>query len=195
MHTPESVFIFDHFHVRADRMICDLRIADARFASLDAPGVAGTDLPRKLTRRFPDLPSHACVNDFGPTFGSCMAKASMPHLLEHLGVAGTDLPRKLTRRFPDLPSHACVNDFGPTFGSCMAKASMPHLLEHLVIALQAEAEAADPSVAAPLCFVGKTRWTDFARLTARVEVNYRDDITAFRAFRDAALFVDSIVLE
>ncbi len=148
MHTPESVFIFDHFHVRADRMICDLRIADARFASLDAPGVAGTDLPRKLTRRF-----------------------------------------------PDLPSHACVNDFGPTFGSCMAKASMPHLLEHLVIALQAEAEAADPSVAAPLCFVGKTRWTDFARLAARVEVNYRDDITAFRAFRDAALFVDSIVLE
>lgn len=148
MRGPASIFIFDHFHVRPDRMVCDLRMAEARFAALDAPGIIAADLADRLVERF-----------------------------------------------PSLPDHACVNDSGPTFGSCMAHASMPHLLEHVVIALQAEAEAADSSVVYPLVFVGTTRWTDRAALAARIEVNYRDDVTAFCAFRDAAAIIDSIVLE
>lgn len=149
----ESIFCFDRFSVRSDRMVCDLRVTDARFAALDEPAIV---------------------------------RSGLAALLE--------------QRFPALRAHACVNDYGPVFGACMAHASMPHLLEHLVIALQAEAEAAQVQAgilqtARPFLFVGKTSWTDRAALAARVEVNYRDDITAFRAFRDAARLVDSIVLE
>lgn len=147
-----SVIIFDGFTVRADRIVCDMRLSDARFAYTDSPAMLRAGFIEAVCRRFPQIGMHACVNDHG----SC-------------------------------------------FGDCMGRTSLPHVIEHMVIALQAEAEmreaAARPMAVKPMTYVGKTSWTDKSRLTARIEVNYRDDITAFRAFRDAGLLVDSIVLK
>lgn len=91
--------------------------------------------------------------------------------------------------YPDLPHHACVNGKGRLFGSVIEHTSTAHLLEHLVICLQARASA-NPSD----CFVGTTEWTDEGRGKARVEISFRDDIDALRAFNDALRFLNSAVL-
>lgn len=89
-------------------------------------------------------------------------------------------------RFPSLPFHACVNDAGPTFSAVMASTSVPHLLEHLVIDVQAR-DAATP---ADLILAGTTEWLDKEGGLARVEVNFADDLAAFRALREALAFVN-----
>ncbi|MGI6534967.1 MAG: cyanophycin synthetase family protein [Eggerthellaceae bacterium] len=99
------------------------------------------------------------------------------------------LARALTSVLPDLPRHACVNPEGDYFAAVMDHTSLPHVLEHVVIDLQTSAfAAADPD----RVFTGVTRWTDAARGTATVEVSYHDDVTAIRAFRDAASLLNRL---
>lgn len=99
------------------------------------------------------------------------------------------LAAALVRTFPDLPNHACVNPVGDFFGAVIADTSLPHVLEHLVIDLQTrECAATDPD----RVFTGVTRWTDRAQGQAVVEVSYRDDLVAIRAFRDAAVYLNSL---
>lgn len=99
------------------------------------------------------------------------------------------LARELAVAFPDLPRHACVNPEGDYFASVMDHTSLPHVLEHIVIDLQTSAFAAtDPD----RVFTGVTRWTDAACGKATVEVSYHDDVTAIRAFRDAASLLNSL---
>lgn len=90
-------------------------------------------------------------------------------------------------RFPDLPRHACVNGEGPAFGAVMDHTPLPHLLEHLVIDLQTRA-CPDPDVV----FTGATRWIDRPAALASVQVSYRDDLVALRAFRDAVDFLNHV---
>lgn len=88
--------------------------------------------------------------------------------------------------YPTLLHHACVNNEGDTFAAVADHTSLPHLLEHLVIAMQVEAEAESMNVSsASTTFVGTTEWTDLRAARARVEVNYRDDLIALRAFSEA----------
>ncbi|MGI6590086.1 MAG: cyanophycin synthetase family protein [Eggerthellaceae bacterium] len=95
----------------------------------------------------------------------------------------------LVQAFPDLPRHACVNPKGDFFGDVIAGTSLPHVLEHLVIDLQTQEHAAiDPDYV----FTGVTRWADKAQGVATVEVSYRDDLVALRAFRDAAVYLNSL---
>jgi len=63
--------------VRADRIVCDLKI-DPRHA-YTTPAVAAY-----VSRCFPDLPLHACVNERGDTFGAVIADTSLAHLFEHI---------------------------------------------------------------------------------------------------------------
>ena len=92
-------------------------------------------------------------------------------------------------RFPDLPHHACVNAKGTAFGDVMEHTSTAHLLEHLAISLQtrAAAQAADS-------FVGTTEWTDEQAGEARVQLSFRDDLEALRAFNEATRFLNIAVL-
>lgn len=99
------------------------------------------------------------------------------------------LARALTAALPDLPRHACVNPEGDYFAAVMDHTALPHVLEHVVIDLQTSAFAVtDPD----RVFTGVTRWTDFAHGRASVEVSYHDDVTAIRAFRDAAALINSL---
>ncbi len=99
------------------------------------------------------------------------------------------LAHALTSVLPDLPRHACVNSEGDYFASVMDHTSLPHVLEHVVIDLQTSAFATtDPD----RVFTGVTRWTDSSHGRATVEVSYHDDVTAIRAFRDAARLLNSL---
>lgn len=92
-------------------------------------------------------------------------------------------------RFPDLPHHACVNAKGSTFGAVIEHTSTAHLLEHVAISLQtrAAADAAGP-------FVGTTEWIDEQAGEARVQLSFRDDLEALRAFNEAVSFLNIAVL-
>ncbi len=91
--------------------------------------------------------------------------------------------------YPDLPRHACVNGKGHTFGDVIEHTSTPHLLEHLAISLQTRA-----AVGAEEPFVGTTEWIDEARGQARVQISFRDDLEALRAFNEATQFLNIAVL-
>lgn len=92
-------------------------------------------------------------------------------------------------QFPDLPHHACVNGSGPSFGAVMESTSTAHLLEHLVISLQTRAATGSSAE-----FLGTTEWTDEAAGLARIEVSFRDDLEALRAFGEATRFLNIAVL-
>ena len=92
-------------------------------------------------------------------------------------------------RYPELPRHACVNDAGKTFGAVMERTSTPHLLEHLAITEQTRAASDADSV-----FTGTTEWMDEKAGKARVEVSFRDDLEALRAFNEATQFLNIAVL-
>ena len=92
-------------------------------------------------------------------------------------------------QYPDLPHHACVNEVGSTFGDVMESTSTAHLLEHLVISLQTRA-AADSAGE----FVGTTEWVDESAGEARIEVSFRDDLDALRAFSEATRFLNIAVI-
>ena len=91
--------------------------------------------------------------------------------------------------YPDLPHHACVNETGPSFGAVMESTSIAHMLEHLVISLQTRA-----STSTSMEFVGTTEWIDEDAGIARVEVSFRDDLQALRAFNEATRFLNIAVL-
>ena len=92
-------------------------------------------------------------------------------------------------QYPDLPHHACVNDAGHAFGDVMEDTSVPHLLEHLVISEQVRSQAGGAAT-----FIGTTEWTDEAAGEARVEVGFKDDLVALRAFNGAVQFLNMAVL-
>lgn len=92
-------------------------------------------------------------------------------------------------QYPELAHHACVNETGPAFGYVIESTSTAHLLEHLVISEQTRA-ATDSSAE----FVGTTEWVDEAAGLARVQVSFRDDLEALRAFGEATRFLNMAVL-
>ena len=96
----------------------------------------------------------------------------------------------VTNQYPDLPLHACVNEVGTAFGSDIEKTSVPHMLEHLVVDIQTH-ETDTPRATT---FVGTTEWTDEDAGQARIEVSFRDDLQALRAFNKALEFLNTAVL-
>lgn len=96
----------------------------------------------------------------------------------------------VTNQYPDLPLHACVNDSGMAFGSVIEKTSVPHMLEHLVIDIQTH----DTNTPLSSTFVGTTEWTDYEAGAACVEVSFRDDLQALRAFNKAVEFLNTAVI-
>ncbi|MBX9032716.1 cyanophycin synthetase family protein [Gordonibacter massiliensis (ex Traore et al. 2017)] len=66
------------FVVGDGRIGCDVALAP------HAPRTTTPTLAAHVRAAFPDLPSHACVNGAGDTFGAVMEATSLPHMLEHL---------------------------------------------------------------------------------------------------------------
>ena len=95
----------------------------------------------------------------------------------------------VSQTYPDLPDHACVNDCGPVFGAVIERTSMPHLLEHLAISEQAR-RAREGAAS----FVGTSEWVDEFAGLARIQMSFRDDLEALRAFSDATRFLNMAVL-
>ena len=91
--------------------------------------------------------------------------------------------------YPELPRHACVNEAGKTFAAVMEHTSTPHLLEHLTITEQTRATSDEGHV-----FTGTTEWLDEEAGKARVEISFRDDLEALRAFNEATQFLNNAVL-
>lgn len=95
----------------------------------------------------------------------------------------------LCETFPNLPKHTCKNALGTCFAAVMDHTSIPHLFEHLVIDLQARGHSHGT-----MTFVGTTEWLDAQEDTARIEVNFTDDLSALRAFRDAAQILNKAMI-
>lgn len=92
-------------------------------------------------------------------------------------------------QFPDLPHHACVNEVGHAFGDVIEDTSTAHLLEHLIISLQVRDRSGGADA-----FLGTTEWTDELNGEARIEVSFRDDLAALRAFNEAVRFLNIAVI-
>lgn len=92
-----------------------------------------------------------------------------------------DLLDALLPFYPTLPYHTCINGHGPTFEYVMNRTSLPHLLEHLIIAEQ----LGDPRTPDPMTFVGTTAWVNESEGSARIEVNFLDDLIALGALQRA----------
>lgn len=93
------------------------------------------------------------------------------------------------QEYPDLPRHACVNGEGSLFEAVIEHTSTAHLLEHLAISEQTRAAAGEDRP-----FVGTTEWTDETAGEARIEISFRDDLEALRAFNEATRFLNIAVL-
>ena len=93
------------------------------------------------------------------------------------------------QEYPDVARHACVNGEGAMFGAVMEHTSTPHLLEHLIISEQTKA-----ALDATCTFVGTTEWTNEDAGEARIEISFRDDLEALRAFNEATRFLNNAVL-
>lgn len=96
----------------------------------------------------------------------------------------------VTNQYPDLPLHACVNEVGTAFGSVIERTSVPHMLEHLVVDIQTH----ETNTPLATTFVGTTEWVDEEAGLARIEVSFRDDLQALRAFNKAVEFLNTAVL-
>ncbi len=95
----------------------------------------------------------------------------------------------VTTQYPNLLAHACVNGTGDVFGAVVETTSVPHILEHLAIDVQTrDAREADAT------FVGTTEWLDEEQGIARIEMSFRDDLHALRAFAEATRFLNTAVL-
>ncbi len=106
----------------------------------------------------------------------------LPHVLEHLVI--------------DLQTHACVQrgKHGAPEGES------PETLgggEERTPGLACGMSADTPGkrlLPGAFAFVGTSEWLDEARGLACVEVNFADDLVALRAFRDAARFLNAVVV-
>ena len=76
-----SVIEVERLTVRPDRVVCDVVVAPG------APRCSSLLLADHIRAAFPDVPSHACVNDDGDTFGAVLERTSLPHVLEHLVIS------------------------------------------------------------------------------------------------------------
>ncbi|MBQ3106077.1 MAG: hypothetical protein IJC51_01180 [Eggerthellaceae bacterium] len=115
------------------------------------------------------------------------------------------LASRLRELYPALSSHACVNERGPRFGDVMDCTPLPHLLEHLVIELQGDAApfggnalsdgkaSFDGRASSGGLLLGATEWLDESAGLARVQMSYRDDMTAMRALSEALAVLNDIL--
>ena len=74
----QPALMLEKVQVRADRMVCQVRVTDPAFANTNSR------IARRARALFPHLPEHACVNDEGTRFGLVMDHTDLPHLLEHM---------------------------------------------------------------------------------------------------------------
>lgn len=150
-----------------------------------APGMPRTSTPQlaaQLRERFPTLPSHACVNDVGETFGCVMGATSLPHVLEHLVI---DLQARAHAQGGEQLAPVRVN---------AARIASAFAADPLAAAPAARTAAAPPSAPAAPTFVGTTEWLDEPAGLAHVQVSFADDLIALRALRDAADILNQAVV-
>lgn len=72
------MFSVERIAVGSGRIRCEVRLAPG------APRLTSPALMERVLARFPDLASHACVNEAGSSFGDAMLRTPIPHLFEHL---------------------------------------------------------------------------------------------------------------
>lgn len=157
-----------------------------------APGMPRTSTPQlaaQLRERFPTLPSHACVNDIGETFGCVMGATSLPHVLEHLVI---DLQARAHAQGGEQLAPPRVNAARVE----LASAADPLAAAPASAARTAPARPAaePPSAPAAPTFVGTTEWLDEPAGLAHVQVSFDDDLIALRALRDAADILNQAVV-
>lgn len=112
-------------------------------------------------------------------------------LRPNLELTTPEAMEKVLDVFPRLARHSCVNGKGPTFAAVMDCTSWAHVLEHLVIDLQVSAHQDRGDQDDPW-FVGNTQWLDRSAGTARIQVSYRDDLVALKAFKDGVAFLNDL---
>ena len=66
--------------VKADRMVCDVKLSPA------CPRLSSPAFVNALLQTHPHLPAHACKNERGTTFGAVMNRTPLIHILEHVTI-------------------------------------------------------------------------------------------------------------
>ena len=99
-----------------------------------------------------------------------------------------ELASFVERSHPDIAHHACVNESGRRFGAVMRSTSVAHMLEHIAIDMQAHGSEDDT------LFVGTTEWRDEQMGKARIQLSFRDDLSALGAFNKALQFLNIAVI-
>lgn len=99
------------------------------------------------------------------------------------------MAQRALAKMPSLAHHSCVNEHGDTFASAIERTPLPHLLEHVTIDLLTQRTDRTDYV-----FAGVTEWLDEERGVARVQVSMLSDIESFAAFRDAANFINGLIV-
>lgn len=159
-----------------------------------APGVPYASTPQlaaRLCKRFPTLPSHACVNDVGETFGCVMKGTSLPHVLEHLVI---DLQARAHAQGGEQPAFAGNNAAASaSLAAPVVSSPAPAAGSRAAASAEPAARTAPAASAAPT-FVGTTEWLDEPAGLAHVQVSFADDLIALRALRDAADILNQAVV-
>ncbi|SEO51883.1 cyanophycin synthetase family protein [Denitrobacterium detoxificans] len=99
------------------------------------------------------------------------------------------MAHRALEKMPSLAHHSCVNENGDTFASAIEHTPLPHLLEHVTIDLLTQRTERSDYV-----YAGVTEWLDEERGVARVQVSMLSDIESFAAFRDAANFINNLIV-
>ena len=157
--------------VRKDRVHATVRVAS--FARMTT-----SQLAARVARKFPLIERHACVNEQGNTFGLVIAHTPLPHLMEHLVIA--------------LQAQAELQSVQRT---CFAPSSTPLSPSEPEASMSACRPSSDllPAIE-DFTYVGTSEWMNEAAGEACIEVNFTDDLVALRAFRDAADFLNAVVV-
>lgn len=180
--------VLEKLTVKSTRVVCDVRV--------EGPWQTTPQLISALLVRYPTLLHHACVNDEGETFAAVADHTSLPHLLEHLVIAmqveAEEKAQCGTGTGAGMPASKVVHT---TSGATSEEvgAGTPAAAQNTQ-SLSVPGSSLRPSLT-PTTFLGTTEWADRAAGQARVEVNFRDDLIALRAFSEATAFLNRLLGE
>ena len=163
--------------VGADRVTCRVRVNPG------APRMTTPALAAAITRAYPTLPLHSCVNEHGDTFAAVLNCTSLPHVLEHLVI--DEQVRAEASREGGLAM--------PSTKRCSARAGQSSGLSERAQDCLSDWETAQTPPPETI-YTGTTRWLDETAGVAEVQVSYADDLVALKCFQTALHALNKLVV-
>ena len=100
------------------------------------------------------------------------------------------LKNALLKIRPTLKDHKCKNSLSKNFEDILDETSLAHILEHLIIDMQIE--CATQSGILNQTILGTSEWLDKDLGTAKIKVDYFDDVVAIKCIKDSAKLLSNL---